>query len=471
MLNNDLFERALYYFRKLCKIPHGSGNTALISDYCCTFAKEHSLSFIKDSMGNVIIFKKGSRGCENRDAVIIQGHLDMVAVKNDGVSIDLEKDGLTLIEDDDFISANGTSLGGDDGIAVAFALAVLESDSLVHPPLEAVFTVDEEIGMLGASFLDTSVLSGKRLINLDSEDEGVLLVSCAGGVRADISLPAKLDTNNDSALKITLSGFTGGHSGTEINKNRLNAIVETAKLLKKVKPARLVSIDGGNADNAIPVSCTAIVTGSDIQKLRLQIENEFAILKAKAENDPQMRISTAECTADKAISEKDSARIIECISEIPNGVISLSKDIDNLVQTSLNLGIIKTDESGVSLCHALRSNINSERAELEKRLTDYAENAGGKIAFHGSYPAWEYKENSRLREVICACYEKQSGKKMRIESIHAGLECGFFCGKISGLDCVSLGPDIFDIHTSDEKLSKQSAKRVFELLIQILEQL
>ncbi|MCM1363787.1 MAG: aminoacyl-histidine dipeptidase [Faecalibacterium sp.] len=464
-----MFDKVLYYFKQLCCIPHGSGNTKLISDYCVSFAEEHSLDFIKDEIGNVIIFKDGTAGYENSPAVILQGHLDMVCVKKDGFEIDFEKQGLTICEDDEFIWAEGTSLGGDDGIAVAYALAILDSDSIAHPPLEVVFTVDEEVGMIGANAIDVSMLKAKMLINIDSEEEDTLLVSCAGGVRADIKLPIETEKAQVQAVKIVLSGLTGGHSGTEIDKGRLNAVITMAKLLKSIENKTLVSIEGGSADNAIPDFCKAILTSGNISDLKSDVLRAFEKMRQTAEEtDPNMTIVLTDCISQKQLTSQSSDAVLSYLADIPDGVIAYSKNIDGIVQTSLNLGIIDTDETCVITSHALRSSVDEEKTALELQLSEYAKSFGAAIDFYGDYPAWEYKENSRLRDVITDTYEKLFGSKMKIASIHAGLECGLFCGKIDGLDCVSMGPNIFDIHTADEKLSKESAKKVFKLIVQIL---
>lgn len=464
-----VFDSVLEIFKKLCSIPHGSGNIRMISDYCIQFAKSHSLKVISDEAGNVIIFKDGTNGYENSPAVILQGHLDMVCVKTDETQIDFETQGLTVAEDDEFIWAKGTSLGGDDGIAVAYALAVLADDKISDPPLEVVLTVDEEVGMLGAQALDTSILKAKRLINIDSEEEDTLLVSCAGGVRADIDLPIMREAEFTKAISVTISGFTGGHSGTEIDKGRLNAIITMAKLLSAANVSRIASIDGGSADNAIAVYCKAVIADTGIKDI---LCSEFEKIKASCQNtDPDITMIIDECDAYQMMDKDSSRRLLSLLNQIPNGVISFSDKIQGLVQTSLNLGIINTSDKSVLMCHALRSSVEAEKELLSEKVKNCASRFGGNIKFYAGYPAWEYNEKSELRRVICSSYEKLHGSKMKVASIHAGLECGLFCGKIKGLDCVSMGPDIFDIHTTDEKLSKGSAERFFYLLLDVLAEL
>lgn len=463
-----MFDRVLYYFKKICSIPHGSGNTALLSDYCEQFAKEHSLRFLRDETGNVIIFKKASVGYENSAPVILQGHLDMVCVKKDGCNINFETDGLEVCEDEEYIWANGTSLGGDDGIAVAYVLAVLESDTLKHPAIEAVFTTDEETGMFGATALDCSPLSGKMLINIDSEEEGTLLVSCAGGVRADCEVCFQQESAAGTAYEITLAGLCGGHSGTEIHKGRLNAIVALAKILAPSSTLRLCSISGGSADNVIASACKAKVVCSDIEKVNTAFEklkNEYA------QNEPDMSLEVKKVAAESAISHKDTTMLLQAIASVPNGVVAFSKSVKGLVETSLNIGVISSCGGKIKMSHALRSSVSLQKALLEKELASHWAKIEAKTAFHSSYPAWEYKENSVLRQTVKDAYLEQTGKEMNITAIHAGLECGIFCGKIEGLDCVSMGPDIYDIHSFDERLSKKSAENVFCLLLSVLEKL
>ena len=466
-----MFDKVLDFFRLICSLPHGSGNTGLISDLLCDFAASRNLRYIKDGLGNVIIFKNGSDGYETSPAVILQGHIDMVCVKDEGIDIDFKKDGLTLSEDENFIWANGTSLGGDDGIAVAYMLAILDCDSLPHPPLECVFTVDEETGMYGAEELELSVLSGKMLINLDSEDEGTMLVSCAGGVRLDALFGFDKTESTKPALKISLSGLTGGHSGTEIDKNRPNAIFTVIRALGTLDEIRLCKINGGSADNAIPTDCQTVIATDNPAETKEKVLQFFDSFKEQYPDEKSVTVSVEETAAETSFSEADTKTFLSCMGAIPDGVVSMSENIKGLVQTSLNLGIIKTDESGIRLGHALRSSVKTEKEALQEKVASVYQKHGAKASLHGDYPEWEFKKDSRLQKVIADVYRQQSGKEINITAIHAGLECGLFCQKRPGLDCVSLGPDIFDIHTTLEKLSKKSAERVFELLLKVLAEL
>ncbi|MBR3551793.1 MAG: aminoacyl-histidine dipeptidase [Clostridia bacterium] len=460
----------LDFFRALCAIPHGSGNTAGVSDYCEAFAKRRGLRCIREACGNILIFKDGT-GAPDAEPVILQGHLDMVCAARPGKRIDFLTEGLTLRQSGDFLLADGTSLGGDDGIAVAYALAILDSDTLVHPPLEVVFTVDEETGMNGAMALDTAPLRGRMLINVDSEEEGTLLTSCAGGARADLTWRGERAAVSDTAaLRVTLSGFLGGHSGTEIDKSRQNAILVLAKLLAACGVRRLASIGGGTADNAIPSVAAAVLPGGAAPADRLR--KAFDAMKPAFLPAEQAAVLTAEpATVTDAFTEDATKNLLDFLCGVPDGVIAMSADVPDLVQTSLNLGILKTDGETVTSSHALRSSVDAEKAALIGRLTDHAARYGANCSTHSAYPAWEFRPHSRLRDAFCAAYADLYGKELRLSAIHAGLECGIFCGKVPGLDCVSMGPDIFDIHSPDERLSLPSAERTYRLLCAVLKAL
>ncbi|MGN1443761.1 MAG: M20/M25/M40 family metallo-hydrolase, partial [Acutalibacteraceae bacterium] len=312
-----MFDKVLEYFRLICSLPHGSGNTGLISDLLCDFASARNLRYLKDGLGDVIIFKNGTEGYETSPAVILQGHIDMVCVKDEGVEIDFKKDGLSLSEDENYIWANGTSLGGDDGIAVAYMLAILDSDSLSHPPLECVFTVDEETGMYGAEALELSVLSGNMLVNLDSEDEGTMLVSCAGGVRLDALFGFDKAENSKPALRISLSGLTGGHSGTEIDKNRPNAIFTVIRALGTLDGIRLCKINGGSADNAIPTDCQAVIAADCPEETKEKVLQFFDSFKEQYPDEKSVTVSVEETIAETSFSEKDTKTFLTCMGAIP----------------------------------------------------------------------------------------------------------------------------------------------------------
>lgn len=466
ILDNLEPEKVFSYFEDLCSIPHGSGNTKEISDYCVNFAKSHGLSYTQDGLNNVIIRKKASKGYENSPTVILQGHLDMVCEKDSDCNIDFLHDGLKLKVNGDFVSADGTTLGGDDGIAVAMALSVLDDDTLLHPPLEVLFTTDEETGMYGAAGLDASLLNGKILLNIDSEDEGILTAGCAGGARAEIKKTFPC-AERKKTQKITVSGLIGGHSGVEINKNRHNANKLFAEFLMRIPSFCLAEISGGAKDNVIPNRCEGFVfTECDLTAIK-----EKFIKDKRNEADPNLEIKFEDGEELPVMSEADSKKAAELICAFPNGVQKMSTQIPTLVETSLNLGVITLENGNLKCTFSVRSSVNSEKDELLKKLATIAKDFGAEYSDHGHYPAWEYREKSVLRDTMVKTFEDLYGRKPVVDVIHAGLECGLFCDKIDGLDAVSFGPDLFDIHTSRERLSVSSAKRTYEFLCKTLENL
>ncbi len=472
VLKNIRPEKVFAFFEEISAIPRGSGHNDKIKEYCENFAEQRDLKYISDEAGNVIIFKDASSDSKSTEPVIIQGHLDMVWEKDETCNIDFETDGLELCVDGDFVFAKGTTLGADDGIAVAMCLAILDSDDICHPPLEVVFTADEEIGMLGAVALDFSPLKSRRMLNLDSEAEGTLWVSCAGGVRADISLPVEYEKNDILSLKITLSGLHGGHSGAEIHKGYANANKVMGVILDMIPESvdfKIVSINGGTADNAITRESVCVIKTGFPDFARLIGRIFDAIIVNYISTDPDMRIwvERIDC-GDESMDSESTKSVIALLNELPSGVIAMSKEIDGLVETSLNLGILRTENGKVSYSFALRSGVDSEKDKLASRLVDISDKYSCGIELYSDYPAWEFKKESSLREKMAEIYKDMFGKEMTVTAIHAGLECGLFCGNIKGLDCVSFGPDMFDIHTPMERLSISSTERVWNYLLRVL---
>ena len=465
------------YFEKLCSIPHGSGNTKQISDYLVSFAKEHNLKYIQDSLNNVILFCDGTCGYEDHAPVILQGHMDMVCQKDDGVHIDMKTEGLDVTHDDTYVFARGTTLGGDDGIAVAYALALLSDMNIPHPPLEIIITVDEETGMEGAAAIDLSPLKGKKLINIDSEDEGVFTVSCAGGARATIHLPAQRRAVYGPCVKLTVEGLQGGHSGVEIQKNIANAnkvMGEFLSRIQKMMPVCITQFAGGTADNAIPRSCqvTMVPLGMYINRINDVAEELQKEIREKFdEPNAVVKGDDVDALGGNALTSECSAQLIALLNAVPNGIQAWSKDIEGLVQTSLNLGVAECDEKEVRLTFSVRSSVNQEKEDLLQKLKDLAAFYDGSYSQYGDYPAWEYRQESQLRDVLVDAYRKQYGKDPKVEAIHAGLECGLLSEKISGLDCISIGPQMHGIHTSREKLEIASTERTWNLLLEVLKNL
>ena len=462
-------ERVFCFFEEISRIPHGSGNTAAIADYLVAFAKERGLYSVRDGANNVIIRKPATEGYEARPTVILQGHTDMVADATAESGKDLTCDALDLYVDGDFLRAKGTTLGGDDGIAVAYALAILDSSDIPHPEIEAVFTSDEEIGLLGATALDTSELRGRIMINIDSEEEGIFTVGCAGGVRMDITLPMQAEDTPTEAALLRVSGLAGGHSGIEIDKSRGNAIKILGELLdavlKETGDLRIASISGGNADNAIPRSAECLLDRKYADAARRAIA---VVTEKYREVEPCMNITCEDAEPARLYTPESSQGLISLISKEPSGVIAMSEDIEGLVETSLNLGIVESNEACAVLSFSLRSAKGASKKELAERVELIAREHGATCSSRGDYPAWEYRKDSHLREVMCDVFRDMYGRDAQVVTIHAGLECGIFSDKIEGLDCVSIGPDSHDIHTTEEHLSISSAIRVWEYLKEVL---
>lgn len=464
------------YFEKLCSIPHGSRNTKAISDYLVSFAKEQGLRYIQDESNNVILFQEGTAGYEDHPPVILQGHMDMVCEKDEGCPLDMAVDGLDVTHDGECVFANGTTLGGDDGIAVAYALALLSDRSIPHPPLEVIITVDEEIGMLGADAIDLSGLKGRTLINLDSEDEGIFTVSCAGGATATISLPVERRAVYGPCVRLTVEGLRGGHSGAEIHKNRANAdkvMGEFLGRIQKLMPLCLTAFSGGAKDNAIPRSCqvTLVAMGIGLERINGIAEGlQREIREQYDEPDAIVRGDDVDALGGNALTAEATAKVIALLCAAPNGIQAMSQDMPGLVQTSLNLGIAALEDT-MKLTFSVRSSVNQEKQELLDRLEALAKFYDGQYTQMGEYPAWEYKPDSALREIMVATYRRMFGKEPQVVAIHAGLECGLLGEKLPGLDCVSIGPQMHDIHTSREKLEIASTERTWNFLLEVLKAL
>ncbi len=470
------------YFEEISNIPRGSGDTKKISDYVANFAKERNLKYIQDEYNNVVIYKNASNGHGDRETVILQGHMDMVCEKEPGYDIDFINDGLTLELNDGVISAKGTTLGGDDGIAVAYMLAILDSDEYEHPDLECVFTADEEIGMLGAAAMDMSVLKGKTMINLDSEDEGYMLVSCAGGMTSTVHIPYQKEENTQGEYELVVSGLLGGHSGVEIDKGRANSNMILGRVLyemsKIAESMRIVSIQGGLKDNAIPNRSKATIKldkkdadkcKDTVKSLNVILKNEYKITDQNIDVSIKDDISCGTFAMDK-LSTK---RMITALVNIPNGIQKMSFDIENLVETSLNLGILKMEpeKNEITMSFSVRSSMESEKHEMANKLQCLAETLGGYLENAGEYPAWEYKEESPLRELMVKTFKEQYGYEPVVQAIHAGVECGLFAGQIQGFDAVSIGPDMKDVHTPKECMMVDSVDRTWKYLLKVLEKI
>ncbi len=464
------------YFEEICSMPHGSGNTKIISDYLVNFAREQGLSYIQDELNDVIIFVPGTCGMEDHAPVIIQGHMDMVCEKDADCPINMDTEGLDITHDGNYIFAKGTTLGGDDGIAVAFAMALAADKSIPHPPLELVITVDEETGMFGAAGIDLSMLKGRMLLNIDSEDEGIFTVSCAGGARATIHMPVKRKAVYGPAIRLVVDGLQGGHSGVEIHKNRANASKVMGEFMGRIlekMPLCMVSFAGGSKDNAIPRTCevNAVALGLELESINAIAAELQAEIRANfAEPEASVEAFNSDALGGNAISAEDTAKLVRLLREVPNAIQAMSDKIPGLVQTSLNLGVTKLADE-FSLTFSVRSSVNQEKQDLLAKLRSIAENYGGGYSQMGEYPAWEYKEDSVLRDTMVEVYTRMYSKTPEVVAIHAGLECGLLGEKLPGLDAVSIGPEMHDIHTSRERLGIASVGRTWEFVKEVLKAL
>lgn len=477
-LENLKPENVFYYFEEIANIPHGSRNTKQISDYLVNFAKERNLEHYQDELNNVVIIKEASEGYESAEPVIIQGHMDMVCEKENGSTIDFEKDGLELYVDDGFVKAKDTTLGGDDGIAVAYALALLDSKELKHPRLEVVITVDEEIGMLGAVDIDLSMLKGHIMLNIDSDVEGEFLTSCAGGMSINSSIPVTRTSQTGLETIITLTGLDGGHSGAEIHKEHGNANILMGRILENIfneLPFGILDIKGGLKDNAIPRECTVTLlipeeAREDVTRIVNATAKELAAELSVADPATRIDLSFGNVTEQNVLDYASVNKIILYLRTVPNGVINMSQVITGLVETSLNLGILELKDNELSTLTSIRSSVATRKDDLKKRVMNIIEMLGGECEAEGEYPAWEYNDHSTLRPQVVKVYQELFGEEPKLTAIHAGLECGILSDKIPNLDCVSFGPTNYDIHTPKERLSISSTEKYWNFLVKFLEE-
>ena len=468
-------ERVFYYFEEMSKIPHGSGNTKQISDFCVEFANKKSLKVVQDEVNNVIIYKDGSAGYEDAEPVVLQGHLDMVCEKTKESNHNFDTDPLEIYVENGYVTAKDTTLGADNGIAVAMTLAILEDDTIAHPPIEALFTIDEETGMDGAQALDMSLLKSKMLINLDSEEEGFIIVGCAGGVHFEAELPLERENKTGTLVELTIQGLLGGHSGVEIHKQRGNAHKLMGRLLYHLSrnhDFQLVETNGGSKDNVIAQENKAVVlVNSDVEAFVKAIKDMEAKWKVEFASDEPGLVILVQVSENQEVSVCDEAstkRVIQYLAVVPNGVQVYERDLEDQVETSLNIGSVKTEECAVKTVHLVRSSRDSQNEALKEQLYALTDAVGGKGSVNGEFPGWAYRQESRLRDIMISTYEDLYGSKPGIYAIHAGLECGLFLGKNPELDCVSIGPNLSDVHSTAESMEIASVERCYNYLLNIL---
>lgn len=473
-------EKLFHFFEEISAIPRGSGNEKEISDYLVNFARTRGLWVYQDEAWNVIIKKAGSLGAEDREPVMLQGHLDMVCEKNAGVEHDFIREGLKLVVKDGILSADGTTLGADNGVAVALMLMVLDDEELVHPPVECVFTTEEEVGLNGAAALDKSLITARTMINMDSEEEGIGTVSCAGGLRIECVRPMKREAAEGILLQIGIRGLKGGHSGMDIDKERQNANRLMARMvwqLMKNTDGKLTDFTGGNKDNAIPRECAASLIYADAaeaekaEKLAKELAATLADEITPYEENFVCSVEKKENTKTQAIPQEDARAFVTAMYLAPNGVQSRNMHMDGFVVSSVNMGVVRTEEDRMVLVFSPRSSVASLQEEMKARLGLLAETFGFTSSYRGEYPGWSYKEKSRIREVFQESYRGLFGKEMKMEGIHAGLECGLFCDAFPDLDAVAVGPTLYHVHTPEENLPLDSFERFYQLLRDVLRRL
>lgn len=468
----DVFD----YFEKLCAVPHGSGNTRIISALCAGFARELGLKYRQDEANNLVIWKEASPGYEGAEPIILQGHMDMVCAKTEDCTKDMAAEGLDLMTDGQWVWAKDTTLGGDNCIAVAMILAILADQTLPHPPIEAVFTTDEETGMGGAFALDCSDLKGKKLLNLDSEEEGVFTVSCAGGIRLDCLLPGTAeDAAGLEGYAVTLDGLQGGHSGGDIDKGRGSANQLMGRVLysamEQVPGLRLADIRGGRFDNVIcSRNCALVAVPRDkTADFEAFIRSFDGVLKKEyASSDAGVVLTCEKAEVREAMSAQVTSHMLHTLLALPQGVQAMSMDFPGLVQTSLNLGVMGMEADGLHATFSIRSCIDSQKAMMIQRVRSIVEYAGGTVSERNNYPGWQFVKESAFRDMVLEAYRDISGKEPVVEATHGGLECGLFVEKIPGLDVLSMGPELHDVHSVRERLSVPSTERVYRLVCEIL---
>ena len=473
-------EKLFHFFEEICAIPRGSGNEKGISDYLVSFAKERGLWVHQDDAYNVIIKKEGSEGAKDLPPVMLQGHIDMVCEKLAGVEHDFTKEGLDLIVEDGVLTANGTTLGADNGVAVALMLMVLDDEDIKHPPVECVFTTEEEVGLNGAKALDKSLISARTMINMDSEEEGIATVSCAGGLRIGCKRNIARDNMQGSLVKIAISGLKGGHSGTDIDMERKNANRVMARVLYQIMKhtdGRLVAFVGGTKDNAIPRECEASIVYTELEEAKKaeKTANDLAAALADEitpyEEDFVCEVSLEEDREVKAIPTEDANALISAVYLAPNGVQSRNIKMDRFVVNSVNLGVVRTEENQLIMVFSPRSSVASLMDELKARIDLLTDTFGFQTEYSGEYPGWSFQEDSKIREIFKESYQSLFGEELKTEALHAGLECGLFCDAIPGMDAIAVGPTLYHVHTPEEKLPLDSFERFYELLKDVLKRL
>ena len=473
-------EKLFHFFEDIAAIPRGSGNEQGISDFLVAFARERGLDVYQDAVYNVIIRKPASKGAEAAPAVMLQGHMDMVCDKLAGVEHDFERDGIELIVEDGVLTANGTTLGADNGVAVALMLTVLDDDALVHPALECVFTTDEETGLVGAETLDKSQIHARTMINLDSEEEGMVTVSCAGGVVVTCTRAVERESKKGSLLTLEISGLLGGHSGMDIGLERGNASLLMARIVERLFAAGdpvLVDFNGGTKDNAITRECVSKLLYASPEEARAAADLAKQVVSTITDElevfDPDFtcEIAVADNEEVACMPRADALALLRALRLAPNGVLRRNVTADNFVEVSSNIGIIATTPDQIKIVISPRSSITSLQEDVKDRIQTLADALGFNVVFEFEYPGWSYAEHSPVREVFKESYRALFGTELNVEALHAGLECGLFAEALEGLDAIAVGPQLYDVHTPDEHMELASFERFYTLLVDVLKRL
>jgi len=471
----EVFEQ----FEALSQIPRRTYRDEKISDYCVEFAKSHGLEYVQDEVGNVVIYKDGTEGYEDSEPVILQGHMDMVASKTLESDHDFDNDPIEIIIDGDYIGAKDTTLGGDDGIALAYAMAILASDDIPHPPIEALFTIDEEIGMGGAHAFDTSLLHGRKLLNIDGEEDGVLVVGCAGGTVVDVVIPISRRLRNGVKVSVTLKGYQGGHSGNDIQRQRGNAIKDMGRVLhtlsKKIDFS-LLSLLGGNAANVIAQYCKAevVMSADRVPDFRARLEELIETIRSEyggTEPEHQLKVIVGDEDNYSVLNWESTVNMIWYLYGAIDGVQAMDRNVEGAVESSLNTGIVTTEDTTCVVRYQARSSLDSKLDEMVQRLGLWSEIVGGHLEVDSSYPAWPYNPVSELRPLMIDVYKDMFGEEPAVELLHAGLEGGILMGKDPDLDIVNFGPEMLNVHTPTERLNIASAAKNWEYLKEVLRRL
>ena len=461
-------ERPFYYFEQISKIPRASHNEKAVADYIVSFAKERDLYCYRDEVNNVFVVKNATQGRENEPSLMLQAHTDMVAEKNVGTPHDFDTDPIELIQEGNILRANGTTLGADDGFGVALMLSVLDDNTLSHPRLECLFTSSEETGLVGASNFDYSKIEARRMINLDSAEEDTVIIGCCGGIRTELTVPVTFEKGEYKGYKINVGGLCGGHSGEDINRGRLNAHIVMGKLLCEIKKSadfRISYITGGDKDNAIPRECECVIACQE--ELDLSYLNGFARAMLEASEDGALYVKTEKTNTQSVISQNDTDKILKILS-VRNAVMYYRTEPPILPETSRNLARIRTNESDISICFSSRSYLESRLDESMAELDSLASELGGSTYHHERYPGWASDKDIPLVKNWQEAFKKVSGKDTEPTLIHAGLECGLMSRELDGLNAISVGCNVHNLHTPQETMELDSMDKIYETLIDFL---